>query len=338
MVPAPDTRGDKGKQDGRGRGHIGSLKVRGRAGLQGRARRIDLRTMTEKWISHTVALALFVALGPAAFGQEDPNAIGGPEDLGSYEETGAAPVVDEIAAPDIWSAADSAYHIPAYETYGDWNTDQIFEKGPAVTDTVHLQLAWADCDHHMPICGRITSPFGIRHGRHHYGTDLKLQVGDPVRAAFPGMVRISRYHKDFGNVVVVRHANGLETLYGHMSKRLVEVGDVVEAGEVLGLGGSTGRSTGSHLHFEARYLGHPIDPEKLFDMEAGLLRSDRLSITPKTFQRMTAGTETFYQVRRGDTLYGISRRTGVPVASLCRMNKISAKSTLRVGQRIRYRK
>lgn len=307
-------------------------------GLQGWMRRIDLRTMTEKWTINTLALVLFLAFGPMAFGQEDPSAIGGPEDVESYVETGDAPIVDEASSSDIWTAADSAYHIPAYETYGDWNTDQIFEKGPAVTDTVHLQLTWADCDHHMPICGRITSPFGIRHGRHHYGTDLKLQVGDPVRSAFAGMVRISRYHRDFGNVVVVRHANGLETLYGHMSKRLVEVGDVVEAGEVIGLGGSTGRSTGSHLHFEARYLGHPIDPEKLFDMEEGVLRSDQFSITPRTFQKMTAGTETSYRVRRGDTLYGISRRTGVPVASLCRMNRISAKSTLRVGQQIRYRK
>jgi murein DD-endopeptidase MepM/ murein hydrolase activator NlpD len=236
---------------------------------------------------------------------------------------------------EIMTAAGSAFFIPAYETYGDWNTDQIFEKRAPVTDTVALQLAWDTCDHHMPILGRITSPFGIRHGRHHYGTDLKLQVGDTVRSAFAGMVRISRYHHDFGNVVVVRHANGLETLYAHMSKRLVQVGDHLEAGDALGLGGSTGRSTGSHLHFETRYLGHPINPELLFDMQQGELRADAISIPPKVFSRATAPPPNIYRVRKGDTLYGISRRTGVPVSRLARLNRISTRSTLRIGQRLR---
>lgn len=278
--------------------------------------------------------ALLLVSTAAAFGQEDASAIGGPEDVGTYEETGAGPMVDAATTAD-WTAADSAFYIPSYETYGDWNTDQIFEKRPDITDTVALQLAWQDCDHHMPITGRITSPFGIRHGRHHYGTDLKLQTGDTVRSAFGGMIRISRYHRDFGNVVVVRHPNGLETLYGHMSKRLVEVGDHVEAGDVLGLGGSTGRSTGSHLHFETRYLGHPIDPETIFNMETGTLRADAVSITPKTFRNATAPATNRYTVRRGDTLYGISRRTGISVPRLCKLNRLRTSSTLRVGQHIR---
>ena len=282
-------------------------------------------------------LVVFAAMHVSAFAQEDTNSIGGPEDPETYVETGDGPIVDESFSADIWSAADSAYNIPAYETYGDWNTDQIFERGPAVTDTVALRLAYAPCDHKMPFSGRVTSPFGIRHGRHHYGTDIKLQVGDTVDAAFAGMVRISRYHRDFGNVVVIRHANGLETLYGHMSKRLVEVGDHVEAGETIGLGGSTGRSTGSHLHFETRYLGHPINPQTVFNIENGMLHSDSLTITPTTFNIPAPASISAYHVRRGDTLYGISRKTGVPVAKLCRTNRISTRSTLRVGQRIRLR-
>lgn len=298
--------------------------------------RIDLRAMTGKTLAIALALGLWGAMQSPAFGQEDNSAIGGPESVETYEETGAGIIVDE-AETEVWTAADSAFHIPAYETYGDWNTDQIFERRPAIADTINLHLAWADCDHYMPICGRITSPFGIRHGRHHYGTDLKLQTGDLVMSAFAGKVRISRYHRDFGHVVVVRHPNGLETLYGHLSKRLVDVGDELEAGDVLGLGGSTGRSTGSHLHFETRYLGHPIDPEKLFDMEEGVLRTDRFSITPRTFHSPTASGSASYRVRKGDTLYGISRRTGTTVASLCKINKISSRSTLRVGQRLRVR-
>ncbi len=292
--------------------------------------------MTGKIISIAWALGLWAAMQLPAFGQEDTSAIGGAVDSDSYEETGAGLSVDEMYS-DIWTAADSAFHIPAYETYGDWNTDQIFERRPAVTDTVDLHLAWDDCDHYMPICGHITSPFGIRHGRNHYGTDLKLQTGDPVMSAFAGKVRISRYHRDFGNVVVVRHANGLETLYGHMSKRLVDVGDELEAGDVLGLGGSTGRSTGSHLHFETRYLGHPIDPEKLFDMEEGVLRADRYSITPRSFHAPTTAGASSYRVRKGDTLYAISRSTGVPVPKLCKINRINSRSTLRVGQQLRIR-
>lgn len=292
--------------------------------------------MTGKIFSIAWALGVWAAMQLPAFGQEDTSAIGGAVDSDSYEETGAGLSVDEMYS-DIWTAADSAFHIPAYETYGDWNTDQIFERRPAVTDTVDLHLAWDDCDHYMPICGNITSRFGIRHGRNHYGTDLKLQTGDPVMSAFAGKVRISRYHRDFGNVVVVRHPNGLETLYGHMSKRLVDVGDELEAGDVLGLGGSTGRSTGSHLHFETRYLGHPIDPEKLFDMEEGVLRADRYSITPRTFHAPTSAGASSYRVRRGDTLYAISRSTGVPVTKLCKINKISSRSTLRVGQHLRIR-
>lgn len=290
--------------------------------------------MSGKTMMRAMGAALLLVSTAAAFGQEDASAIGGPEDVGTYEETGAGPMVDAASTAD-WTAADSAFYIPSYETYGDWNTDQIFEKRPDITDTVALQLAWQDCDHHMPITGRITSPFGIRHGRHHYGTDLKLQTGDTVRSAFGGMIRISRYHRDFGNVVVVRHPNGLETLYGHMNKRLVEVGDHVEAGDVLGLGGSTGRSTGSHLHFETRYLGHPIDPETIFNMETGTLRADAVSITPKAFRNATAPATNRYTVRRGDTLYGISRRTGISVPRLCKLNRLRTSSTLRVGQHIR---
>jgi murein DD-endopeptidase MepM/ murein hydrolase activator NlpD len=271
--------------------------------------------------------------------QEDTTAIGGPEDSTTYEETGAGPDIDEAMTPDLMTAADSAYIIPGYLTYGSWNTDVIFPHRPAFADTVDLRLSWAPCDHTMPVCGRITSPFGVRHGRHHYGTDIKLQVGDPVHCAFAGMVRISRYHREFGNVVVVRHANGLETLYAHMSQRTVEEGDMVEAGEVIGLGGSTGRSTGSHLHFEVRYLGHPIDPQRIFDVEEGVLRSDSLVVDPDLFAMTASGKSMAlpktYTVRSGDTLYGISKRTGISVKSLCRMNRMSANRTLRIGQRLR---
>lgn len=288
----------------------------------------------------TLALVCYLTMGSTALAQADTASIGGPDDNESYLGSGEGLSLDDAALPDVWSEEDSIARIPAYLVYRDWDTDDIFKR-TVLKDTVDLALSHSDHDHYMPICGRITSPFGPRHGHNHYGTDLKLEVGDPVYCAFPGMVRISRYHKDFGNVVVVRHTNGLETLYGHMSARNVEVGDVVQAGTELGLGGSTGRSTGSHLHFETRYRGVPIDPSTIFDMETGKLLSDSLLVTPANNRRpvtaSSSGARKTWKVRSGDTLYGISKRTGVSVASLQRLNGLSKKSVLRIGQRVRYR-
>jgi murein DD-endopeptidase MepM/ murein hydrolase activator NlpD len=272
-----------------------------------------------------------------AWSQADTAAIGGPEVVSPYEEDYASPYrMIEGGA----SAEDSARVIPGYTTYGDFDTDAIFERqARAKRDTAILQLAFESCDHRFPTLGAINSPFGPRHGRMHYGLDIELESGDAVLSAFEGLVRISRFHQQFGNVIVVRHANGLETLYGHLSERLVETGDHVEAGDLIGLGGSTGRSTGSHLHFETRYLGQPIDPQLLFDARTGDLRSDTLMVHPGLFTlvdkqkaRARAGRE--YRVRRGDTLSSIAHRYKTTVSSLCSTNKLTRRSKLRVGQRL----
>jgi murein DD-endopeptidase MepM/ murein hydrolase activator NlpD len=193
----------------------------------------------------------------------------------------------------------------------------------------------------MPIAGHLTSPFGPRKGRMHYGVDLKLQTGDPVVSAFSGMVRISRYNSTFGHVVVVRHYNGLETLYAHLSKRLVEPGQMIEAGETLGLGGNTGRSYGSHLHFEVRFLDQPIDPSEVFDLERGELKAKTFDVHKGTFAaiaaaRADAAARRFHTVRSGDTLSSIARRYGTSVSALCRMNGLKQTSIIRPGQRLRY--
>ncbi|HEY0977399.1 MAG TPA: M23 family metallopeptidase [Flavobacteriales bacterium] len=281
--------------------------------------------------------ALITGLCQGLHAQADTSAIGGPEEIELDEEGAEEELMDEDAA-----VVDPVLALPAADIYKGWNTDAIFVKELLPKDTVRLRLAYADCDHHLPVRGGITSPFGPRRGRMHYGTDIKLQTGDTVACAFEGTVRISRYHKQYGHVVVVRHANGLETLYGHLSQRSVEPGDHVEAGGLIGLGGSTGRSTGSHLHFETRYLGSPIDPQQLFDLTQGALRADTFCIHPGVFAaaekaRAAAKASRYYRVRKGDTLSAISRRYGVPVSRLCRMNRISSRSTLRVGQRVRYR-
>ena len=138
--------------------------------------------------------------------------------------------------------------------------------------------------YHCPFQGSVyhRGKFGVRRGRRHQGVDIPLKTGDPVYATFTGKVRVSKYWGAFGNLVVIRHDNGLETFYAHLSKRNVEVGDWVNAGDVIGLGGSTGRSTGPHLHFETRYNGFAFDPQWLIDFEKGILRH-RLFVLKKKY-------------------------------------------------------
>lgn len=271
--------------------------------------------------------------------QDDALDVGGPEVMTPYAE-GYAEVMD--GGSGAWTAADSIRNIPFHALYREFDTDVIFDRSSAaIKDTATLCLSSSACDHVFPICGKVTSPFGPRHRRMHYGVDIELDRGDTVVSAFEGLVRISRYHSQFGHVVVVRHTNGLETLYGHLSERLVNTGDHVEAGELIGLGGSTGRSTGDHLHFETRYLGHPIDPRLLFDIEEGELRARELHVHPGLFRAgRNAGQRSHSQrvhvVRRGDTLSTIARRRGTTVQALCRANRIGRTHTLRIGQRIHY--
>ncbi|MBL0044358.1 MAG: peptidoglycan DD-metalloendopeptidase family protein [Flavobacteriales bacterium] len=272
--------------------------------------------------------------------QSDTLSIGGLEVSSPYGEGYSE---NYAGVRDIWNADDSARVIPCYTLYSGFDTESIFDRTyNAKKDSTRLQLATNACDSHFPICGAINSPFGRRHGRMHYGLDIELDTGDPVVCAFEGMVRISRFHKQFGNVIVVRHANGLETLYGHLSELLVEPGDHVEAGDLIGLGGSTGRSTGAHLHFETRYLGQPIDPQLFFNVKEGELRASTLLVHPGLFTVIHSGNANSkgggsYKVRRGDTLSSIARRQRTTVRALCSANRIGVRSKLRVGQRLRLK-
>jgi len=206
-------------------------------------------------------------------------------------------------------------------------------------------------DFHMPVMGRVTSNFGPRRRRFHNGIDLKLQTGDNVYSVFDGKVRIAQYSRSYGYVVVIRHYNGLETFYAHLSKLKVKAGDKIKAGEILGLGGSTGRSTGPHLHFEIRYKGHPINPNEMIDFNyTKNLRSHTFTVDKSYFSSSNpyesshnanggsaSGSTKYYTVRRGDTLGKIASRNGTSVSRLCKLNGISSRSTLRVGKRLRVR-
>ena len=213
--------------------------------------------------------------------------------------------------------------------------------------------------YHYPYIGRITSRYGPRKGRAHQGLDLGLKTGDPIYATFDGKVRISKAAGDYGNLVVIRHNNGLETYYAHLSQRDVEVGDWVVAGQQIGLGGSTGRSTGPHLHYEVRYKGQSFDPERIIDFSNGNLRRDELLLKRRHFsiyskyeqdfgdeeevakqeeaERKAAAAVQYHTVRSGDTLGAIARKYGTSVSRICQLNGIKSTSILRIGQKLRVR-
>jgi murein DD-endopeptidase MepM/ murein hydrolase activator NlpD len=233
---------------------------------------------------------------------------------------------------------------PAHDIYNNiWTYDRL---NPYQTPYNQIQDSiYIDCSEFMlPVPGYITSEFGRRRYRFHYGIDLKLQTGDDVLAAFSGKVRIIDYERrGYGHYVVIRHNNGLETVYGHLSKVLVKHDQVVSAGDLIALGGSTGRSTGPHLHFEIRYLGNAINPADVIDFKnGGGLHNELYLITQEetfAYQQKVQQLNSirYYSVRKGDTLGRIASRNGTSVNSLCRLNNISSKSTLFPGQRLRVR-
>ena len=228
----------------------------------------------------------------------------------------------------------------------------------------------------MPTPSRlITSNFGARWGRQHKGLDIKVYIGDTIRAAFSGKVRVVKYEaKGYGKYVVIRHYNGLETYYGHMSKQLVTENQEVRAGDPIGLGGNTGRSTGSHLHFETRLCGVALNPALMFDF-----RNQDVTGDFYTFRRSSYAAESaqatrlrganastnsggrletaedddtemaiaapeasfapevhFHKVKKGETLQTIARKHGMSIDALCKLNRIGKNIRLVPGQILKY--
>ena len=201
-----------------------------------------------------------------------------------------------------------------------------------------------------PWTSRPSSHYGTRRRRFHYGLDLAQPTGEPIYAAFDGVVRISKYNKSYGNLVILHHANGLETYYAHMSKRHVSAGQQVKSGDVIGLCGNTGRSFGSHLHFEVRYMGNALNPENVIDCSTHDLISNQLEITSSSFRKVAKGSSkewsagssqsstgdgSWYRVRQGDNLSKIARRNGITVKRLCQLNGISESKVLHPGDKLR---
>ena len=254
---------------------------------------------------------------------------------------------------------------PAADLYEDWN-NHYAHRATALPDTFKINLR-GFC---MPTDNRVvTSNFGARWGRQHKGIDVKVYIGDTIRAAFSGKVRMVKYEAGgYGKYVVIRHGNGLETIYGHMSKHLVAEDEIVEAGQPIGLGGNTGRSTGSHLHFETRLCGVALNPALMFDFKNQDVVGDYYMFYRDTYQKesivanrlrgvggkgkIEADEDTelaiaapaasyakdvkFHKVKRGETLASIARKRGTTIDEICRLNRIGRNIRLMSGQILKY--
>lgn len=256
---------------------------------------------------------------------------------------------------------------PSADLYANWD-NKYAHRATELPETYKIDLRHFT----MPTTSRvITSNFGSRWGRQHKGLDIKVYIGDTIRAAFSGKVRIVRYEAGgYGKYIVIRHNNGLETIYGHLSKQLVEENQEVRSGEVIGLGGNTGRSTGSHLHFETRLCGVALNPALMFDFRAQDVTGDYYAFNKQTYdsestnatrlrgkqdsstyastnssddyatnKRTTSGLTdqiSYHKVKKGETLDRIAKMRGVTVEKICKLNHITKKMRLRPGQILRY--
>ena len=260
-----------------------------------------------------------------------------------------------------------SYDSPSADLYDDWDNLHAHSKVTELPDSFRISLK----NFCMPTTSRVlTSNFGPRWHRQHKGLDIKVYIGDTIRAAFDGKVRVVRYEgRGYGKYVVIRHDNGLETYYAHMSKQLVEEDQEVRAGDPIGLGGNTGRSTGSHLHFETRLCGVALNPALLFDFRNQDVVDDSYLFRKSSYQRESiaatrlrgvngisfgnndtddvemanaapaasyAQETRFHKVKKGETLYSIARHRGTTVQAIMKLNHLKKSSKLKPGQILKF--
>jgi murein DD-endopeptidase MepM/ murein hydrolase activator NlpD len=256
-------------------------------------------------------------------------------DEGQVEEI--VEVTEEIQVDSVWLTMTSYFAIWDSRNINPYKFDlNDFKDSVDLTlfDTTHTGT-WSS-----PLAtNKLTSNFGMRGWRWHHGVDLDLNIGDPVFASFDGIVRINRSERGgYGKFLVLRHRNGLETLYGHLSKQLVATGEEVQAGQLIGLGGNTGRSTGPHLHYEVRYNGLAFDPKYIYDFDNNRLITNIFTLKPQHFRHLSQQRQTVYmQVKTGDSLGRIARRYQTTVPVLCQLNNMSPRSLLKAGRKLRVK-
>ncbi len=302
-------------------------------------------------------LSLFLLCMQETFGQQDNSTTVYYEKLHIKGKTLFLPVYPEKnQKPETQALDDSENNKVDFDS--NWN-NQRFNPYKGENISFPFRLTFDSERFSSPINRKmvVTSRYGWRRGRPHQGIDIDLQTGDSVRSILDGKVRYARYHGGHGNTVIVRHYNGLETVYAHLSKFLVKENDEIKKGQAIAKGGVTGNARGSHLHLEIRYHGKSINPEYLFEFTDDTeVRSDTVFVTRKWttphYHRSTRKSNVIvhtslndiailaeqqqkvYTVRKGDTLYRIANRHGLPISEICKINSIRRNSVLKIGQQI----
>lgn len=314
--------------------------------------------MNFKKIIRTISVSLLLTLSASPVVAQDLLARQAPVDRKARK-------VDTLALQKLINTEN--LESPAADLYDEWN-NVYAHKAKNVPDSFHISLR----NFCMPTVSRVvTSNFGSRWGRQHKGIDIKVYIGDTIRAAFSGKVRMVKYNPGgYGKYIVIRHPNGLETIYGHLSKQLVSEDQEVRAGDVIGLGGNTGRSTGSHLHFETRLCGLALNPALMFDFRNQDVVGDYYVFNSRTHDRESiaanelrgkignggytreqvvgegyasaAKVETisheklYHKVAKGETLSVISKKRGVSIDQICKLNHIRKNIKIKPGMILRY--
>lgn len=239
-------------------------------------------------------------------------------------KTDSVKIYDNLSELSIYSKADETVLFPTMAL------DSLPSSFELILENNYLSF------YNSPCKGIVTSNFGWRDGRMHKGIDIDLKRGDPVTAAFDGKVRIARRQGGFGNVVILVHPNGLETVYAHLHKLKVKSGDVVLSGQTIGLGGNTGHSRGNHLHFEMRYKGHPINPGAVLSFTEHKVFYSTITLkVRKTGLCAFPSNSSIHEVARGDSWHLIANKYGLSTKELMALNGIGKRYYLKVGQLIR---
>lgn len=259
---------------------------------------------------------------------------------------------------------DSSYNfVQTWDNESCFTSDRVNDLSK-LKDTIWLCVG--DSTHSkfvMPFDGYITSRYGFRKGRYHNGIDINLETGDTVRSCWSGKVRYAKWNSGgFGNLVIVRHYNGFETFYAHLSKLLVAPNSDVKAGDIIGLGGNTGHSRGSHLHFEVRFYDAPINPEEVIDLANKTVKDQNLFVHKGIFRpgakpsdyyqqgdshgsdvaavtkvSKPTTTKKYYKVKSGDTLSQIAAKNHTTISKICQLNGIRQSTTLQIGRQLRVK-
>lgn len=314
--------------------------------------------MNFKKIIRTISVSLLLTLSASPVVAQDLLARQAPVDRKARK-------VDTLALQKLINTEN--LESPAADLYDEWN-NVYAHKAKNVPDSFRISLR----NFCMPTVSRVvTSNFGSRWGRQHKGIDIKVYIGDTIRAAFSGKVRMVKYNPGgYGKYIVIRHPNGLETIYGHLSKQLVSEDQEVRAGDVIGLGGNTGRSTGSHLHFETRLCGLALNPALMFDFRNQDVVGDYYVYNSRTHDResldanelrgkignggytreqvvgkgyasaarseVVSQEKLYHKVAKGETLSVISRKRGVSIDQICKLNHIRKNIKIKPGMILRY--